>query len=404
MRNYLTILAFVSLMSMQACKTPEYTEVETIGSAINETLAFKIELLDSIVVKDILVPSFAFQGKAGDNLVFRDKASPKVFVFDSKGKPLYSWDKSGDVPGNFSMVADNFVFDKSGNIILSDNIAGVRSFSPDGNLLFQNRTFQPQTGFHLIVDLFRKNQLINKGGKEFLIHHLDLMDDVQQVSQEFYENRKNLLLTDLSNGKTKPFLPFPDKSKFLSGKAFPFEDFRPVFFFDEKEEILYLMFQNEPILYLFEWKGEEPVFQEMFKINLPGFSSHDGWQYKEVDYGLLNARQLGSPFPSRIRNLEKFGNDFLISYNPSPANESDLEKVRNNEASKELKDKLKEETRTRIILLEMKTKNSSFLDSPPMRYDSFILIEGQIWWMKPSSKEVEDEDFIIYWGRISENK
>ena len=108
-----------------------------------------------------------------------------------------------------------------GNIVLSDNMAGVRVFSLDGNLILQNRTFQPQTGFHLMVDLFRKNQVIYKEGKEFLIHHLDLMDDVQEVNETFYKNRKNLLLTDLSNGRTKQTLPFPEESKFLSGKAFP---------------------------------------------------------------------------------------------------------------------------------------------------------------------------------------
>lgn len=406
MRYLIGYVIIFSLFLNQGCKPSDTTENENIEAAETEGLNFRyiIEVLDSVEVENVLVPAFAFEGKSGDNLVFRDKASSKVFVFDSLGMPLYSWDKSGDVPGNFSMAADNFVFDKNHNIVLGDNMAGIRVFTIDGQLVLQNRTYQPQTGFHMFVDLFRKNQVINKNGKEFLIHHLDLMDGVQQIGEEFYKSRKNLLLTDLTNGKTKQILPFPEKSKFLAGKAFPFEDFRPVFFFNEKEEVLYLMFQNEVVLYLFDWKGDEPIYKETILIDLPGFSSHEGWEYKDVEYGLLNAGQLGSPFPSRIRNLEKIGDEFLISYNPSPMSESDLERVRNNEASAELKDRLREETKIKTVLFDLKTKKISPIDLPQMRYESFKLIDEELWWMKPASKDVEDEDFVVYRGRIIEKK
>jgi hypothetical protein len=402
MRNFLNGLTLIFLVTNIACKQSPSSESEIIETPKTETLEFshQIEVLDSVVIEDVLTVAFAFQGKAGDHLIFRDKGSAKVFVFDASGKPLYSWEKSGDVLGNFSMIADNFVFDKNGNIVLSDNMAGVRVFSPDGNLISQNRTFQPQTSFHLMVDVFRKNQVIYKGGKVFLIHHLDLMDNVQEVSEAFYKNRKNLLLTDLSNGRTKPILPFPEESKFLSGKAFPFEDFRPVFYYEEQEEVLYLMFQNEALLYAFNWSGDDPVLTDLIILDLPGFSGHEGWEYREVNYGLLNAGQLGSPFPSRIRNLEKVGDDFLISYNPSPGNKSDLAKVQNKEASKELMDKLREESKIRTAVFDMNTKNIGLLDLPVMRFESFRLIDGEIWWMKPASKDMEDEAFVVYRGRV----
>jgi len=124
----------------------------------------------------------------------------------------------------------------------------------------------------------------------------------------------------------------------------------------------------------------------------------------DVEYGLLNARQLGSPFPSRIRSLEKIGDDFLISYNPSPISDSDLEIVRNNEATKELKDRLGEETKIKTVLFDLKTKEVSPIDFPQMRYESFKLIDEELWWMKPASKDVEDEDFVVYRGRIIEKK
>lgn len=402
MRSILKGLTIICLLIAIACKPTTRSERELIETPKPEVLeySYHVAVLDSMVLEDVLSVAFAFQGKSGDNLVFRDKGSAKVFVFDASGKPLYSWEKSGDVPGNFSMIADNLVYDQKGNIVLSDNMAGVRVFSPDGNLILQNRTFQPQTGFHLMVDLFRKNQVIFKEGKEFLIHHLDLMDNIQEVSEAFYMNRKNLLLTDLSNGRTKQILPFPEESKFLSGKAFPFEDFRPVFYFDQQKEILYLMFQNEAVLYAFDWSGVDLVLKDRITMDLPGFSGHEGWEYEEVNYGLLNAGQIGSSFPSRIRSLEKIGDDFLISYNPSPGNKSDLAKVQNKEASKELMDKLRHDTKIRTAIYGINTRKIGLLETHEMRYESYRLIDGEIWWMKPASTATEDENYVVYRGKI----
>lgn len=39
---------------------------------------------------------------------------------------------------------------------------------------------------------------------------------------------------------------------------------------------------------------------------------------------------------------------------------------------------------------------------PPMHYDSYRVIDDEIWWMKPLSKDKEDESFTIYKGMLME--
>jgi hypothetical protein len=37
-----------------------------------------------------------------------------------------------------------------------------------------------------------------------------------------------------------------------------------------------------------------------------------------------------------------------------------------------------------------------------MHYDSYRVIEDEIWWMKPLNKDKEDESFTIYKGKLRE--
>ena len=55
-------------------------------------------------------------------------------------------------------------------------------------------------------------------------------------------------------------------------------------------------------------------------------------------------------------------------------------------------------------VFDLKTKEVSPIDFPQMRYESFKLIDEELWWMKPASKDVEDEDFVVYRGQIIEKK
>lgn len=41
---------------------------------------------------------------------------------------------------------------------------------------------------------------------------------------------------------------------------------------------------------------------------------------------------------------------------------------------------------------------------PKMHYDSYRVIEDEIWWMKPLNKDKEDESFTIYKGKIMERR
>jgi hypothetical protein len=388
---YYLIILLLGLIS-NACTNKEKE------SSASPDAGFEIVAIDSVQVENILASLFLFQNANEDYLFFRDAAASKIFVFDWEGKPVQEWAKEGDVPGAFSMVADNLSLTPEGNIVVTDKVHGTIVFSPEGDLLIQDRIFQYQTGFHGFINIFRKNQVIQKNGRTYVLHHLDLMDEVQEVGPVFFQKRRNLLLTDLESRETKQIIPFPQSSKFLSGKAFAFEDFRPRFFYDEQEEKLYLIFQNEPLLYTYSWKGDEPVLESSQKLDLEGFYENEGMDYAAVRYGILSANQLDIPFPSSIESLEKIGDVLLIHYKPGPSNSeiNDWEKVSKGEADDDLKAFVKERSKWKTVALV----NGKIVpvNRPPMFNDSYRVIGNEIWWMKPASKDVEDEDFTVYRG------
>lgn len=274
--------------------------------------------VDSVRVDDIISQLFLFQTADQDHLVFRDKGNSHVFVTNHQGERLFEWEKEGDVPGSFSAIADAFELSDDGQLVIHDNLSGVKVLDLQGNLVMENRVFQPQSGISVDINLFRKNQVITRGDNSYLLHHLDLMDEVQEINPSFYKKRKNLLMTDLESGEVRQILPFPPTSKFVSGKAYPFEDFRPVFHYDPENRMLDVLFQNEPVLYSYDWSSEDPVLIDATPLDFPNFRENQGWEYGEIFYGKLNSQGLDSPFPGKIQSLEKIGDNFMISYLPSP--------------------------------------------------------------------------------------
>lgn len=363
-------------------------------------LAFEIVVIDSVQVEDVLASLFLFQYATEEYLFFRDAGASKIFVFDRTGKPVTEWAKTGDVPGVFSMVADNLSLTPEGNLLITDKVHGLIVFSREGEVLLQNRVYQYQTGFHGFINIFRKNQVIEKNGKTYVLHHLDLMDDIQEVGQAFFEKRMNLLMTDLETRETKQLIPFPKESKFLVSLAYPFEDFRPRFFFDQSKEMLYLMFQNEPVLYTYSWKGEIPVLESSQRLELDGFYENEGLEYAQVRYGILNGNQVGIPFPSSIESLEKVGDIFLIHYKPgpSPSELANWERVKEGSAGESLKASVRQQLQWETVAFV--DGNIHSVSRPAMWNDSYRVIGEEIWWMKSGSKDQEDESFTVYRGKL----
>lgn len=362
--RYFFFILLVQLSCLLACTGNE-------GGASNTNLtSSRIVPMDSIVVDDIIAQLFLFQTANQDYLVFRDKGNSRVFVTNHQGERLFEWEKEGDVPGSFSAIADAFDLNGEGQLVIHDNLSGIKVFHIKGDLVTEHRVFQPQSGISLNINLFRKNQIITKGDKTYLLHHLDLMDKVQEVNQTFYHSRKNLLMTDLQSGEIRQLLPFPADSKFLSGNAFPFEDFRPVFHYDHENRMLDVLFQNESILYSYDWSSEDPVLVDAIELELPNFWENKGWEYGEIVYGKLNSQGLDSPFPGKIQSLEKIGDDFLISYLPSPEPD-ELDSWLKGEGSAESNKNTSEKMKTRTVLFQKETKQLLPLDIPAMHYNSF---------------------------------
>ncbi|SFA71424.1 NHL repeat-containing protein [Algoriphagus aquimarinus] len=365
----------------------------------NELPSYELEVLDSVTVHDILTRVFLFQTADEDGIIFRDGASSDVYLFDRDGNPTGKWDKTGDVPGAFSMTGGNFAQDKAGNLVILDIMNGLKVFKKDGEIVQNFGIYQNQWSLGGPFSHFKTYQVIEKGGKEYLLYSLDIIEEAPgDYDPEFLQTRRNLILSDLETEETKTFLPFPEGSQFLNGNVFFFADFRPVFSYDEKSQLLYLMFQNEPILYTYDWSGESPVLKEKTALNLEGFAAGEGFEKGAVSFAQIFDYKI-IPYPSQILNLEKYGDDLLISYKPTPANKDDIARVIAKEASKELRAELSKEAKMRTVVL---TQDGDIipLALPEMNPYNFSVIGEDIWWMKKYVGEEEQEDFTLYRSRL----
>lgn len=358
-----------------------------------------METVDSVTVKGILVQLFLFQTVDEDHIIFRDAATSEVFVFDRDGNPVDKWDKTGDVPGTFSMSGGNFTQDKAGNLVILDIMHGLKVFKKNGEIVQNFGVYQNQWSLGGAFSHFKTYEVVEKDGKEYLLYSLDVIEKAPaEYGPEYLKSRKNLILTDLETEETTTILPFPEGSQFLNGNVYYFSDFRPVFSYDGKSKILYLIFQNEPILYIYDWSGKKPVLTEKKGLNLDGFVAGSGFEKGVIGFPQISDYKT-YPYPSHILNLEEYGDELLITYRPTPADKGDIALVASGEASKELKAKLSEEIKKRTVML---TKAGDIIpvSLPEMNPYDFAVIGEDIWWMKKHTGEEEQEDFTVYRGRL----
>ncbi|WP_057938456.1 NHL repeat-containing protein [Algoriphagus resistens] len=389
------LLYYILPLAIFSCQTGQNQTEKHSGDLPNYTL----ETLDSVTVKDILARLFLFQTADQDNIIFKDGASGKVFVFDREGNPIDQWEKTGDVPGAISMASGNLALDKAGNLVVLDIMNGLKVFKKNGSVIQNFGIYQNQRSLGSAFSHFKSYQVIEKEGKEYLLYSLDIIEEAPgEYGPEYLKTRKNLILTDLETEETKTFLPFPDGSQFLNGNVFLFSDFRPVFTYDGESQLLYLMFQNEPILYTYDWSGYGPVLKDKTNLDLSGFVAGEGFEKGAVSFGKISDYKI-NPAPSTVLNLEKYGKDLLITYKPTPADKGDLSLLMSGEASRELRARLSEETKKRTVVLTPKGDIIP-LSLPEMNPYDFSIIGNDIWWIKKYGGDEEQEDFTVYRSRL----
>lgn len=354
---------------------------------------------DSTVVKDILASTFIFQDGDKDHLIFRDAPASTIYVFDREtGDLVNKWTKTGDVPGAFSMAVSNLDISDSGELVLLDPNQGLLIFTKDGGLIKRASPVANQWSFGGAFNLFRVNELVTIQEEKFNLYSLDKLEAEQDYTAEYLKNRKNLVLTNLETGEHRLILPFPEGSKFLSGKVFPFEDFRPRFVVDEAANKLFVVFQNEPVLYTYAWNDGEPQLESSKRIELPGFEENKGWEVGQIQMAQITD-QTTEPFPARIQALEAVENGFLLSYSTRPLDKDNYTRYINKEATADGFKQIIAETRPKTVFLDSEA-NVFPVDFPPMHYESFQIIEDKIHWMKKPNPGEEAEEFTVYWGAL----
>jgi hypothetical protein len=360
------------------------------------------EKVDSLVFSDILARIFLFQAADEEHFVFRDIGSSEIYIFDREGVLFQKFSKAGDVPGAFSIASENLDLSPSGNFTLVDPMGGIKVISKNGESLKNIPLKETQVSMGGLFSLFRKSQVFEMEGREHFLYSLDINVPYQErYDAEFLNQRKNLILVDLESNDQTLLLPFPDQSKFLNGKVYPFADFRPRFYLDENLGELYLMFQNESILFTYDWNQGNPKLKDSIELKLNGFEGNIGWEEGSITLGEISSPK-ATPFSSSIQSLEKIGDDFLISYKPLPTSTDLITKVKEGNASDEDKAKLWEERALKTVLLKA---NGVMLevDTPEFYYDSYRVIGNEIYWMKKPDPNVEAEEFVLYWGKLKLN-
>lgn len=391
------LLIFIASVLMFSCDNSSSLSKQELSNP----QTYYLEKLDSIIVKDVIARVFIFQGFHEGQYLFRDMASSDVYLYDEAGELLNKWNKEGDVPGKFSMASSNFAFDKKGNLVLVDIMDGIKVLKKNSEVVQDFRIYQNQVSLGAAFSLFDTEQLIEKDGKEYLIYSLDIIEEYnEKYDPEFLARRKNLLWTDLETNETKNHIPFPEGSQFLNGKVYFFKDFRPIFHYDDNSELLYLMFTSEPILYTYDWSGDTPELIDQRQIPLEGFEIYNGFEVGSIATGQIMNYQI-RPYPSDILNISKYGEDFLISYTPTPQNKSAIASVIEKQASDETKKRLRDEARMKTVLFR---PNGDLInvELPEMYYTSFKVDGNTIYWMKKPDTDIESEEFTLYWGKLKE--
>ncbi|TFV96114.1 DUF4221 domain-containing protein [Algoriphagus kandeliae] len=367
----------------------------------NEADSKTISLIaeDSTVVRDVLASTFIFQDGDQEHLIFRDAPASTIYIFDRKsGDLVYKWTKTGDVPGAFSMAVSNLNISESGEIVMVDPNSGLLVFGKDGQLIKRANPVANQWSFGGAFNLFRVNELVTIKGERYLLYSLDKLEAEQEYTAEYLKNRKNLVLTNLETGEHRLILPFPEGSKFLNGKVYPFEDFRPRFLVDEIENKLIVIFQNEPILYTYSWNEGAPELLSSIRIDLPGFEENEGWEPGSIQMAQITDQE-NEPFPARIQGLEAVENGFLLSYSTKPTDLDNYNRYKSKERTKEGLNQIFEETRRKTVFVDLDGKVFP-VDFPDMHYESFQIIDGKIHWMKKPIPGEEAEEFTVYWGEL----
>lgn len=383
------------LLLIFSCSPSEKHEDQNDTSS--KTISLQAE--DSTVVRDILASTFIFQDGDQEHLIFRDAPASTIYVFDRKsGALLYQWTKTGDVPGAFSMAARNLKVSESGEIVILDVDQGLRVFAKDGELISRANPVASQWSFGGAFNLFRNTELVTIGGENYILYSLDKLEAERDYSPTYLQNRKNLVLTNLKTGEHRLILPFPEESKYLSGKVFPFEDFRPQFVVDESANNLFLIFQNEPVLYTYSWNDGNPELLSSKRMGLPGFEENEGYESGAIQMAQVTD-QVNEPFPARIQALEAVKGGFLLSYSTRPTDQGNYTRYKNKEGTKESFSQIIEETRRKTVFID-RNGNVSQVDFPKMHYESFQIIDGKIHWMKKPNPGEEAEEFTVYWGAL----
>jgi hypothetical protein len=201
-----------------------------------------------------------------------------------------------------------------------------------------------------------------------------------------YKDFPLLSWLDPQTSKKEPFIQFPERSMFSSGKYFFMRSWFPVYCLEENR--IYLVFGAEPVIYVYE----NQHLISSIPIQLPSYNYFRGADSSS------DARLFGmSIITGMIVNIKKIDGFFIIAYFPG-YNSLDTEINFDNKSpdeSKAFRERMLKKYPNRIAILD--SAGNLINDFVPGRLEprSMLVRNGELWMMEKPDEEIERDYFRL---------
>src|SRR5690554_1939186 len=243
MRFY--IPTFILSLIIFSCESNDDGKVTTEISQPSKVISF--EKLDSIKIDYLGIPTVHDIDPRSGTVLFMEhrEFSEEIMVADFDGIVRASFSKMGDMPDSYGVLMSTLRIDGDSSFT-AYSYNGFLTYDFSGELRsrvklkdFQVPNFSRKAMGFGMEKLGNKYLYIEQGSRL-----------VDYTSIDVYHEMRLLNWLDPDTGDKEPFIRFPENSIFRSGKYFFRDSWAPVFTL--ADELIYVAFGIEPIIYIYE--------------------------------------------------------------------------------------------------------------------------------------------------------
>jgi len=239
MKKYLAWLPIASILAFSCSENQEQADTTPLSSQ-----ELKFEIYDSLVV-DLLGNLILMDiSPSGEKYLLLEQTSGDIILTDQDGNISHQYNRTGDGPENYPgsrIGLGQFISEESYFI---PTMLGFYEYNLSGELL---RKYEPNftTGATLLISNSR-NHIFHEG--KIYSNLGDRAADEGLSGLELQQNTNKVEVINLTDSTYQPSVPIPAQSRFSSSEEL-FPDIAHYSHLAIRDDSLYLMFRNEPVLY-----------------------------------------------------------------------------------------------------------------------------------------------------------